>query len=213
MPAVIGRAQGWAGGHWNQQHGFAAYWFPWERCDQTRLLFHSGLPLISQRQLDYPDLPDLTHNFTDEWIFNRSVQISKTQESSVATVHKGFPDDAIVKEIWNPGGGLSHTWTFFHRLFLMFHETPDREANEFILWRPLDRTFKAYEVEIVGLNIGGSPEEYESQFAGRIRTSPENFMTAAVELSLKLVREVPPQMTVQMIGGSITPEAVQVPGN
>jgi len=214
MPAILGQAQGWCGGHWRQsQAGGAQYYFPWERCDVTRLLYHSGLPRIEDAYVYYPEIPSKTHNFNDEWVYGRHNNIARTLKGSVATVHKGYPDDTVVTETFDAAGGLSQTWMFFHRLYYLWHNQPDRENNEYLIWRPLDRTFKAYEVEIIEITVGGSVDEFDTQFAGRIRKMPENWMVQPVVMKLKLVREVPPQLTAFMQGGSITQETPAIPGN
>ena len=223
MPLTFARTTHRYGPYMHGQN-LAAYYNPLSgRVNGTRLLFHSGLDTADKRIANYPFLPDETVNFTWDVLANRDVVFSKTLKSNVFAKYDQVKDDAIIKEIFRPDGGLAVTWEFFHRIERMFQQDPDVENGEFILWRPYDRNHKTYIVDIVSLLLNG--EEWGPEFRGRTSTFVSDQIKAAdgtptfqvqqnqerwaineFQIWLRIRSEELPQANLFAVGGSDTGE-------
>ena len=168
----------------------------------TRRLVHTGLP--SHQQLcDYECLPQETIQFTRDVVVRTKVAFQETLSSAVHSKWQNVKEDAIIKEIFRPEGGLAYSWAFFHCLLRMYLNDPDWDAGESLIWRPMDRTWKAYSVDFVNLLVNG--EEWSPEYRGYTDNYDE-FGVNELQLWFKIRHEAEPQASLFMVGGSDTPE-------
>jgi len=206
----------------------AAYYDPTAgSVNGSRILYHSALDGLVARQIIYPFLPDETVFFTLDVKADRDLATAKTLRSNVFAKFPQVTDDTIIKEIFRPEGGLAVTWGFIHRVEQMWLNDPDWDAGEYIIWRPFDRTHKAYAVDILKIMI--ESEEWKPEYRGRtdyilsqvscvdesandaehlrIVKSYERWTINQFEIHYRVRAEAMPQGTLVSIGGSDTQEA------
>lgn len=168
----------------------------------TRLLFHSALAPEHQLCV-YPYVPDETTFFTFDVVGRRDVAFTKTLTGHAVSKWQRVLEDTIIKEIFRPVGGLAISWAFFHQLERIYLRDPDWDAGEFLIWRPFDRTWKCYSVDIVNLLMNG--DEWGPEHAGWTGNQDHQAINE-VQLWLKIRPEEAPQASLHMVGGSETPE-------
>jgi len=208
-------------------HGshIAAYYNPLSNSvNGTRLLYHNALDTLEQRRAIYPWLPDETTDFTWDVRATRDLAISKTLKSNVFAKYDRVIEDALVKEIFRPDGGLSATWEFIHKIERMWLNDPDWDNGEFIIWRPYDRNHKAYAVDILKITVNG--EEWNPEYRGysarhiidvvrqtdgtptiTMQDSQERWAVNELQIWLRIRAEELPQANLFAVGGSDTGEA------
>jgi len=204
--------------------GPVVYYDPLTRTSNgTRLLYHSALDTLGQRRVIYPFLPDETTDFTWDVRATRDLAIVKTLKSNVFAKYDRVMDDAIIKEIFRPDGGLSATWEFIHKIERMWLNDPDWNAGEYIIWRPYDRNHKAYAVDILKITVNG--EEWSPEFRGytayhvlnvvtqtdgtptwQIEKNQERWAVNELQVWLRIRAEELPQANLFAVGGSDTEE-------
>jgi hypothetical protein len=168
----------------------------------TRLLVHTGLP-AHQQVIIYDHLPEETVNFTRDVVVRRKVAFQDTLSSSVHSKWQQVKDDAIIKEIWRPDGGLAYSWAFLHAILRAYLKDPDWDAGESLIWRPLDRTWKAYAVDIVNVLLNG--EEWGPEYRG-YSDEQDEYGIQELQVWYKIRHEAQPQANLFMVGGSESPE-------
>jgi len=184
----------------------------------TRRLYHSGLQL----DCSYPAIPTRTKNFHYDILIQRQHAVQRTLTSTRVSLWPGYADDVIIHEIWDAPGGLSFHWRFFDCLYRMYHNEPDWQNGESLVWIPFDRTQKIYPVDIISLQVDGEdfdvdwagfPTEASPRFwqAGASTCDPNNtqtniMATKRLEIRLKLRPETPPGASVFLTEGSETDE-------
>lgn len=169
---------------------------------RTRLLIHTGLP-IDQQLCIYPFVPEETIFFTWDVLTKRDVAFQKTLASNLHSKWAQVKDDTVIKEQFKAPGGLAFSWEFFHCIERMYQQDPDYEAGESLIWRPLDRTHKAFTVDMVNLLVNG--EEWGPEFKGYTEDR-DFFGINQMEIHYKIRHEDAPQVNLFMVGGSDTPE-------
>lgn len=200
------------------------YHWPYRpKIDGPRILYHSGLERPEWRKLVYPYPPEETTNFTTDVLAQRDVAYTKTLTSHSYTKYQQVKADGFIEERFRPEGGISVDWGFFASVYRMWETDPDWQAGEYILWRPMDRTHKAFLVDIVQIKFG-EDENFLPEFRGAMtRYANANFFgDDAVakkfqdvlerwginEFSIKLAirEEATPQAALSAVGGSSDPE-------
>jgi len=126
----------------------------------TRLMYHSGLSLA----IPYPILPTVTRNFSWEVLTRRDMIREKTLSSAKTTKWDAVFDDVVITETWEAPGGLSFPWRFFHDLHRVYLTDPDWLNGEYLLWRPMDRSERAYPIEIISITVDG--EDFHVDWKG-----------------------------------------------
>lgn len=168
----------------------------------TRLLYHTGLDPQHQACL-YPYTPEETVFFSFDVLGHRDVAYAKTLTGHVTSKWPRILDDTIIKEVFRPVGGLAVSWAFFHCIERMYLQDPDWDNGEFLIWRPFDRTWKTYSVEIVNLLLNG--EEWGPEHEGWTGNQDHQAINE-MQIHLKIRPEEAPQASLFMTGGSETPE-------
>lgn len=168
----------------------------------TRRLVHTGLP-SGEQVLDYDCLPQETIQFTRDVVVRSKVAFQETLGSAVHSKWQNVKDDAIIKEIFRPEGGLAYSWAMFHALLRMYLQDPDWDAGESLIWRPMDRTWKAYSVDFVNLLVNG--EEWSPEYKG-YSDNYDEYGINELQVWFKIRHEAEPQANLFLVGGSDTPE-------
>lgn len=225
---MAGRVVGYLpGGRWGgEQAGYAGmrfgYNFRSAQARATRVLSHSVLGAVL-----YPVIPTETTHFGWQLMPRRDLATQKTLTSTVHSVWPGYVDDIVLKEIFEPDGGLSVPWSFILQLHEMYLSPPDWLSGETLVWRPRDRNELTYPVDIVNLIIDA--EEFKLDWKGEDpaillsvlkqqvdgtgtagTTQGKNICTAKkVEIHMRIRPEVAPNASVFLIEGSVTNEVNQ----
>lgn len=168
----------------------------------TRMLVHTGMPEHDQVMV-YDYLPNETEHFTRDVVVRRKVAFQDTLSSSLTSKWQQVKDDAIIKEIFRPDGGLSYSWKMLHQAIRMYNRDPDWDAGEYLIWRPLDRTWKSYAVDFVNLLVNG--EEWGPEYKGYSDSQDEHGVNE-LQMWFKIRPEEQPQANLFMVGGSDSPE-------
>lgn len=141
--------------------------------------------------------PLRTINFDQSPLFPPTSQTVRTLGTTQAFVEENALDDVIVTEIWTgDGGAASMEASLFRRLYELCINPPNVESPEiFVEWAPRDRTTTVYNVILLGIRIGGSPDkldfkEWGSYPAGTLDAVATGILDRTVELDLKIVSEV-----------------------
>lgn len=169
----VGRYSGLCAGGPNYHKRFERFRIP-------RLLYHSGLDEV----ISYPQIPTRTLNFAYDLLPQSEFAHQKTLTSNLTQQWQAVHNDVVVKETFE--GALSTHWNFFLKLYKFW--TTLLGPGEYMLWRPLDLTDKVYRMQIVKITVGG--EDFNPTYVGR--SMYEKWMTAAVEVHLKLIPAFPP---------------------
>lgn len=101
--------------------------------------------------------PTRTINLDNEALLNPSAQAIKTLGSTRVVRFDEALEDVVVQEVWSPTGGASMPTFLFRLLYEYWLNAPAYTiaGTDFIQWEPRDRTTKVYNVELVGLVVGG----------------------------------------------------------
>jgi hypothetical protein len=141
--------------------------------------------------------PARTINFDQTPLSPPSSETIRTLGTTQAFVTQNALDDVIVTEIWpGDGGQASMEASFFRRLYELCINPPNVEDPEiFIEWAPKDRTSTVYNVILLDIRVGGSPQkldvkEWGSYPAGTLDAVATGIIDRTVELDLKIVSEV-----------------------
>lgn len=145
-----------------------------------RLLYHSGLDEV----LYYPQVPTRTLGFSLDLLPRVDVVQAKTLTSNLTQQFQAVHADVVVVETFE--GALSQQKSFFHSLYVFWRTVLG--VDDYMLWRPLDRTDKIYRVRMINLLLGG--EEMDSNFVGIFL--PDKWLTAPIEVHLKVMSAPPP---------------------
>lgn len=175
----------------------------------TRRLVHTGLP-SGEQVCDYDCLPHETVEFSRDVVTRRKVAFQETLSSAVHSKWQQVKEDAIIKEQWRPEGGIAYRWAFFHKILRMYLKDPDWDNGESLVWRPLDRTWKAYSVDMVNLLVNG--EKWGPEFKGYSDNYDEHGVYQ-FEIWYKVRHEAQPQASLFLVGGSETAETSLFPNN
>jgi len=183
----------------------------------SRLLYHSGLANPSQRLVVYPYLPEETDFFMSDVHAGRDIAQMKTQRSNFVHKFDRVLDDTVIIESFRPEGGLAAEWEFILDIERMWLNDPDWDNGEYLIWRPFDRTQKAYAVDIIKITVGGDvwKPEYKRGLQALARVGDKDtrrqqmahshWAVNQFEIHLKVRVEDPPQASLFAVGGSELP--------
>lgn len=160
--------------------GAPNYWVPYRRWDFPRFLYHSALDEV----LIYPQIPTRTVSFGLHVLPRVDFISEKTLTGHVFQQWDRVGEDVEIKEVYE--GDLSQQLSFFHTLYRFWAELlgPD----DYCAWRPFDLTDRMYAVVITSITLDA--EELTPLIVGR--TSPDKWMQAKLEVTLKLLpRPIP----------------------
>jgi hypothetical protein len=117
-----------------------------------RLLWHQTLDEV----LRYPELPRECLNFDQYPIFTPLIASQRTLGSNVDTRFERVISDCIISEIW-PADDLSMRTGFYYALMRFFTE-PLAEGDK-LVWYPKDRTWRAFNINIISLSCGDATNQ------------------------------------------------------
>lgn len=211
----VGIPQGGRVSQWSHGGAHLNYNFRAVDVAVTRRLYHSGLDAI----VDYPRLPEETTFFSWDIHPRRDFARQKTLSSHVTTVWPAVVDDIIIKEKFRATGGMAIQWRFFQAVHRLWLTDPDWNAGEYLLWRPFDRTFKLYPVDIINILLDGeelNPSyDGDDKWAGIMSRIASNSVTTSgkdvatvkeLEIWLQLRPEAAPNSSMFLVEGSETSE-------
>lgn len=136
----------------------------------TIQLLPSGLTGIrgSLRRLVHPDTanfppvvyylnPTRTYNFDSNVLRHPIAALVRTLSSSKLVRFEEVTEDVVITEVWEPGGGLSMPVFLFRQLYEYALNPPAFAAvgQTFITWEPRDETESTWNVEVIGIQVGG----------------------------------------------------------
>jgi hypothetical protein len=144
--------------------------------ESTVFLLPSGLSGVrgALRRLVHPDSgefpplvyylnPTRTFNFSTDVLRHPIAAVVRTLSSSKTIRFEEVIEDVVVVEQWETGGGVSMPLFMAHQLMEYLNNPPAfASVNQtYIIWEPRDETDDTYEVEVLGVQIGGgSPGKY-----------------------------------------------------
>ena len=142
----------------------------------TVFLLPSGLAGTrgALRRLVHPDaglLPPLiyylnptrTFNFSTDVLRHPIASVVRTLSTSKTIRFEEVTEDVVVVEQWEIGGGVSMPLFMAHQLMEYLNNPPAFSSinQPYIIWEPRDETADTYEVEVLGVQIGGgSPGKF-----------------------------------------------------
>ena len=142
----------------------------------TVFLLPSGLSGTrgSLRTLTHPDTgnfppityylnPTRTFNFSTDVLRHPIATVVKTLTSSKTIRFEEVTEDVVVVEQWETGGGASMPLFMAHQLFEYLNNPPAYSSVDqtYIIWAPRDETTDTYNVEVLGVQVGGgSPGKF-----------------------------------------------------
>ncbi len=134
--------------------------------------------------LIYPELPKRTTGFGRYPLRKGRSVVIKTLDSSAVTHYVDEFEDVVIREVWT-ADQLATEADFFYALhtFMMRPLPPGR----FIGWRPTDRSPKSYYIDLLDVQAGPTPDEYQIVEMGDTRPF---MITQPLTVSFKLVREI-----------------------
>lgn len=163
--------------------------------------------------LVYYSNPTRTFNFDSDVLRHPIASIVRTLSTSKTIRFEEVVEDVVITEQWEPGGGLSMPVFFFRQLYEYLVNPPefDPALQTYIIWEPRDDSDDTFEVEVLGLQVGGgSPGKYnvkkyigrggpnDPQTPGTILTptdtmdvSPTALLDQVVTLTMRIIRKVP----------------------
>jgi hypothetical protein len=116
--------------------------------------------------------PDLRYNFSTDVLRHPIASVVRTASSSKLVRFEEVEEDAIITGVWVGGGRfLSLPLFIVHQLYEYVNNPPDFNAlsQEYIIWEPRNETDDTFQVEVIGLQVGGgTPGKYAMKrwFAG-----------------------------------------------
>lgn len=181
---ILGRTNLGIGSYASDLAGAPNYVMRFKRFRVPRLLYHSGLDETWQ----YPFRPSKTHNFSFDVMPKVDFAQAKTLQSNLTQQWAAVENDVIIKEVYE--GDLTMVWASLHTLYTFWRTVLG--PTEYMLWRPLDLTDKVFRVQILNITVGG--EDFQMEYVGT--QIPEKWLTAEVQIHLKLLPTFPPSASV-----------------
>lgn len=179
----------------------------------TRFLAHSDGTVIQ-----YDVLPTDTVGFAWSPMQHRDFVTTKTLGSTKTAVWDCNVDDLIIKEVFEPTGGLSMPWGQLLAMYGIYKGGIDWDAGETLTWAPLDRTCTRYPVDVINMLVDG--EEFDPKWRGNPTGllggnnatcgAPANMLDVAsgsrVEIWYRIRPEAAPNVSMFLTAGSFTSE-------
>lgn len=166
--------------------------------DAPHILTHPNTELAP---IVYESNPTRIYNMDNDALRPPFAQATVTLSSTHVTKFSRGVDDVIVTEIWEGSRNLSNMITAFWRsLYEYILNEPD--AGEFITYQPRSRNSRTYQVRLLDLTAGGSPEALDlldlrekggSEIDGalaNVTTVTTGLVDVEVRLRMVLVAEV-----------------------
>ena len=107
--------------------------------------------------------PTRTFNFSTDVLRHPIASVVRTLTSSKTIRFEEVVEDVVVVEQWEIGGGVSMPLFLCHQLYEYSNNPPEFSSvnQQYIIWEPRDETADTYEVEVLGVQVGGgSPGKY-----------------------------------------------------
>ncbi len=145
--------------------------------------------------------PTATLNFDKIPLTRPTTSVVKTIGSTRVVRFEEGEGDVVVTEVWATTGGASMPTSLF-RLFKEYLDNapPFTPAQvDFIVWEPRDRTTRTYQVELLGIEVGGQDFNVRDlrTVAGdfddaltTLNTTPTGLIDEEVRLRMRIVAEV-----------------------
>lgn len=180
--------QGLSTSYWNQPFDWMA---PWHRParnnnkDARVNVIGGGGRRMKHPVLDdlvYPHPPDVTLNFGADRLRHVDAAPTRTLGGTSVAKFSEEPDDVQITEIWR-AGQLSTEGDFWRLLYEYY--VAELPPQSYIGWRPTDRTWKNFFIEILNVRLGSGREFTLDELGSR---RPE-LMRQELAITFKLVRE------------------------
>ena len=145
--------------------------------------------------------PTATLNFDKIPLTKPTINVVKTIGSTRVVRFDEAEEDVVVTEIWSPTGGASMPTSLF-RLFKEYLDNapPFTPAQtDFIVWEPREKTDRTYQVELLGIEVGGQDFNVRDlrTVAGdfddaltTLNTTPTGLVDEEVRMRMRVVAEV-----------------------
>ncbi|MCP4251074.1 MAG: hypothetical protein GY778_28890 [bacterium] len=149
--------------------------------------------------------PERTVNLDNNVLFAPTTSVVKTLGTTRVVRFENAEEDVVVTEIW-PGSQTraAMSTAFFRQLYEYLINAPEFTIGQtdFVTWQPRDRNDKTYNVDIVGLEVGGPPGELDvSDIFGTVssgtikrfpdlNTTPTGLVDREVRLRMRIISEV-----------------------
>jgi len=174
--------------------------------EALRILTH---PNPSLAPLTYWGNPDRDINIDNDVLVTPIVRTVETEDDTKVIRFERLTRDVVVEEIWLGNDRRAAMPSFFLRQLIEYWLNPPAltgNPGEFITWEPRDRNSRTWQVEFVGLTVGGEEGRYDFKdvrargglFKGGAIANPLDPLNPVetgiadreVRLSLKVVAEV-----------------------
>jgi hypothetical protein len=107
--------------------------------------------------------PDVRYNFSTDVLRHPIASVVRTASSSKLIRFEEVEEDKVITEVWSGGRSASLPLFTIHQLYEMVVNPPELNAlaQEYIVWEPRNETTDTYNVEVIGLQVGGgSPGKF-----------------------------------------------------
>ena len=139
---------------------------------------------------DYEHKPDKWVNIDGDVIIRPVWASTKTLGGAANVLWSGKLRDVVVKEKWEPIGGLSMPITMARMLILLYTNPIDPDAG-YVEWWPNYATTLGFKVIVVDLEIGDEGISFDDVINSKDGNgNPDGWVTMPVTLTMKIVDRV-----------------------
>jgi hypothetical protein len=131
--------------------------------------------------------PQVWTGHIDEALTKPLYASTRTLEKTATVQYTKDLTDIEIRETWMGGANrIAMGLAQFTSIFDYFNNPPDLQSDGFIIWRPRDVSSKEYNVAMVNLTVGGSPNFVIDHLARQ----GDGWIHETVELTMRIIGEV-----------------------